>query len=234
MIWPRRYKHRQMLWHWLLRDDVVAVDYTIVRYGSDYGGWNLPSALIKSDWLVYDFGLGEDISFDIALLERHGCAIHAFDPTPKAIAFVENENLPGFHFHPVGVWDEDTTIKFWKPRSANDDSHSAVNLHRTSEYFEGEVKTIRSLASDLGHERIDLIKLDIEGAEQHVIPNLIADGIRPTLLCVEYDQAYEVVSLFSLRTMMISLRLHREVLKAGYRLINKAGWNTTYLHSSYL
>ncbi|MCY3799257.1 MAG: FkbM family methyltransferase [Chloroflexi bacterium] len=232
MIWRRRYKHRQMLWHWLLRNDVAPVDYSIVRYGSDYGGWNLPSELITSDWLVYDFGVGEDISFDIALLEQRRCTIQAFDPTPKAIAFVENVSLPGFHFHPLGVWNEDTTIKFWHPRGAADDSYSALNLHSASEYIEGEVKTIRSLAKDLGHEQIDLIKMDIEGAEQLVIPNLIADGIRPTLLCVEYDQSYEVVSLLSLRTLMTSFRLHRAVLKAGYRLIDKSGWNATYLLSS--
>ena len=233
MIWRRRYKHRQMLWHWLLRNDVVSVNYSIARYGNDYGGWNLPGELIRPDWLVYDFGVGEDISFDIALLENHRCAIHAFDPTPKAIAFVENVSLPGFHFHSVGVWNEDTTIKFWKPRSAGDDSYSGLNLHSTSEFTEGEVKTIRSLARDLGHEQIDLIKMDIEGAEQLVIPNLIADGVRPTLLCVEYDQSYEVVSLLSLRTLIKSFRLHRAVLKAGYLLINKSGWNTTYLHRSF-
>lgn len=223
-----------MLWHWLLRNDVVPVDYSIVRYGSDNGGWNLPTELITSDWLVYDFGLGEDITFDAALIGNHRCTVHAFDPTPKAIAFVEKESLPGFHFHPVGVWIENTTIKFWLPRSAGDDSYSALNLQRTSEYTEGEVMTLRSLARELGHERIDLIKLDLEGAEQLVIPNLIADGIRPTLLCVEYDQSYEVVSLLSLRTLIRSFRLHRAVLNAGYLLINKNGWNTTYLHRSLL
>lgn len=234
MIWRKRYKYRQMLWHWLLRNDVAPSGYQIVRYGSDDGGWNLPSELIKPHWLVYDIGVGEDISFDIALLEKHRCTVHAFDPTPKAIAFVKNESRPGFHFHRVGVWHEDTIIKFWKPRDIDYDSLSALNLHSTAEYVKGEVKTIRSLARDLGHERIDLIKMDIEGAEQLVLPNLIAEGIRPTILCVEYDQSYEVVSLLSLRTLMTSLSLHRQVLNSGYTLINKSGWNATYLLSSQL
>lgn len=30
-MWRKRYKYRTMLWHRLLRDDVVPVDYTIVR-----------------------------------------------------------------------------------------------------------------------------------------------------------------------------------------------------------
>ena len=231
-FWRRRYKHRQKLWHRLLRDDLIAYPNEISRYGSEDGGWHIPADLIGADWLVYDFGVGDDISFDIALAERHGCAIHAFDPTPESIAYMADKSLPGFRFHPVGVWDENTTIKFWRPRHSDYVSFSALNLHGTSEYVEGAVKTIKTIAAELGHERVNLIKLDVEGAEQRVIPNMLADGIRPTLLCVEFDQSYEVVSLLSLRTMMRSLRLHRRLLRAGYRLVSKNGWNATYLFNA--
>jgi len=233
MLWRRRWKLRYELWHRLLRDDVVAVDYPIILYGSEGGGWHLPGELIKSDWLVYDFGVGVDITLDVALIERHRCTIHAFDSTPKAIAFMENQSLPGFHFHPVGVWNENATIKFWEPRHANYASYSALNLHGTTEYVECEVKTIKTLAAELGHEQIDMIKMDIEGAEQRVIPDLLAEGIYPTLLCVEFDQADDIVSLLSLRTFLTSLRLHRDILQAGYQLIYKNGTNVIYLHSAF-
>lgn len=232
MLWKRRYKHRHKLWHRLLRDDVVPVEYSIVLYGSKGAGWYLPSELIKSDWLVYDFGVGKDISLDIALIERHGCTIHAFDPTPQAVAYMENRRLPGFHFHPVGVWNENTILRFWAPRHANYASYSALNLHGTSAFVECEVKTISSLAAELGHERIDMIKMDIEGAEQRVIPDMIAEGIQPKLLCIEFDQADNVVSLLSLRTFLTSLRLHRALLQEGYQLIFKTGANVIYVHKS--
>lgn len=231
-MWKRRYKHRHKLWHWLLRNDVVPVEYSIILYGSEGGGWYLPSELISSDWLVYDFGVGEDISLDIALLERHGCTIHAFDPTPKAIAFMGNRLLPGFHFHPVGVWNANTILGFWEPRHADRASYSALNLHGTAAFVECEVKTIRTLAAELGHEQIDMIKMDIEGAEQRVIPDMLAEGIRPRLLCVEFDQADDVVSLLSLKTFLTSLRLHRALLKVGYQLIFKTGSNVIYVHKS--
>ena len=96
-MWSKLYKYRTMLWHRLLRDDVVAVDYTIVRYGSATGGWHIPSELITRDWLVYDFGVGDDMSFDIALVGRHGCTIYAFDPSPESVAFMEDLSLSGFH-----------------------------------------------------------------------------------------------------------------------------------------
>ena len=231
-FWRRRYKNRHKLWHWLLRRDVVPVAYSISLYSSLGGGWHLPGDLIKPDWLVYDFGVGEDISLDVTLIERHDCTIHAFDPTPKAIAYVKNRRLPGFHFHPVGLWDENATIKFWAPRHADYDSYSALNLHGTSEYVECEVKTIKTLAADLGHDHINMIKMDIEGAEQRVIPDLLAGGFRPELLCIEFDQADEVFSLLSLKTFLNALRLHRKILKAGYQLIHKTGANVIYLHKA--
>ena len=136
-------------------------------------------------------------------------------------------------FHPVGVWNEDKMIKFWAPRYAQRVSYSALNLRLTSNYVECEVKTIRSLAAELGHDHIDLIKMDIEGAEQIVIPNLIADGIRPTVLCVEYDQPYEIFSRLSLRCFRSALRLHRALKEAGYLPICEYGFDMTYLLNTY-
>ena len=231
-LWHRRYKYRTQLWHRLLRDAVVPQEYPIIRYGSAMGGWDLPNGLITSDWLVYDFGVGDDISFDIALVERHGCTIHAFDPTPESIAFMEEKSLPGFQFHPVGVWDDDTIIKFWKPSSDDSISHSADNLRLSSDYVEVEVRTIKTLAAELGHEHIDFIKMDVKGAEQRVIPNLIEDGFRPTLLCLEYDWPYEVYSLLSVKWFLASLRLHRFIQRAGYDLVSKDGRNATYRRRS--
>lgn len=233
LLWEKRYKYRTRLWHRLLKNDVAPVDHAIIRYGGEDGGWYLPSELIKPEWLVYDFGIGYDISFDIALLHGHGCTIHGFDPTPKSIEFMRCQGAPGFQFHPLGVWDEEATIKFWQPNDARFASYSALNLGNSTEYVECAVKPVRALAADLGHDRIDLIKLDIEGAEQRVIPDLLADGFRPTVLCVEFDQAYEIVSRRSLGILRNSLRLHKSILAAGYRLINKSGWCVTYLYEAF-
>ena len=227
--WRRRDKYRTQLWHRLLKNDVVPVDYTIIRYGSETGGWHIPSELITPDWLVYDFGVGDDISFDIALVEGHGCAIHAFDPTPESVAYMQDKRLPGFRFHPVGVWDKDTTIKFWLPSSNRLISYSALNLRQTSEYVECPVKTIETFAAELGHEHIDFIKMDIKGAEQRVIRRMFADGFRPSLLCLEYDRPRLLVSWLSFKWFIAGLRLHRRIQKAGYQLISKNGWNATYL-----
>jgi hypothetical protein len=42
----------------------------LVRLGSKYGGWIVPATLVRPDSVCYCVGVGEDISFDLALIER--------------------------------------------------------------------------------------------------------------------------------------------------------------------
>ena len=70
--------------------------------------------------------------------------------------------------------------------------------------------------------------MDVKGAEQRVVPNLIRDGFRPTLLCLETDRPCEVYSWLSIKWFVAGLRLHRSIQKAGYDQISKDGWTATY------
>ena len=45
---------------------------------------------------------------------------------------------------------------------------------------------------ELGHEKIDILKMDIEGAEFEVIHDIICDGIEFGQLCIEvHDRFFE-------------------------------------------
>jgi hypothetical protein len=41
---------------------------------------------------------------------------------------------------------------------------------------------------ELGHSRVDLLKLDIEGAEYEVLIDLAKGSIRPLVLCIEFER----------------------------------------------
>ena len=73
---------------------------------------------------------------------------------------------------------------------------------------------------ELGTERIDLLKLDIEGAEHEVVRSMLERGIRPTVVCMEIDQPVKPLAFW---------RTVRRVRRAGYALVAVDSWNLTFL-----
>ena len=197
-------------------------DLGLQKIGTAYGGWIVPTRLLGPTTRCYCGGVGEDVSFDLGLIERFGCEVFAFDPTPRAIAYAEPiaQREPRFRFMPVGLWSSDTVLKFYQPKDPTHVSHSVVNLQGTSDWFEASVRTIGSIMAELGHAPIDLLKLDIEGAEHAVLASILDAGILPTILCFEVDQPVGPIRLWS---------TIRRVLGHGYDLVAVDGWNFTFV-----
>lgn len=219
----------------------------LVRLGTDYGGWVIPEDAIDAGSIVWCAGAGEDISFDLALIARYGCRVHCIDPTPRAIAHVKalgekaerGEPMPingkaehtyrevtpammeRLAFHPIGLWDRDDTLRFYAPKRKDHVSHSAVNLQGTETFFEATCRSPRSLMKELGLARIDLLKLDIEGAEHAVLDHLLAEGIHPQVLCIEFDYAARG------KRRREAVRRLWKLARVGYRLAWHRKWNVT-------
>jgi FkbM family methyltransferase len=192
----------------------------LARLGSDYGGWWVPRSVLRPGAVAYCAGAGEDITFDLALLER-GLQVTTFDPTPRAIAHVAQTapDIPAYRFEPIGWWDSKTDLRFYAPSNPLHVSHSAVNLQATEEYFTAAVDTVHAIAARLGDAKVDLIKMDIEGAEYRVLASLLELGPRPEVLCVEFDQPAPVRR---------TLKAARALREAGYDLLRLEGFNATF------
>lgn len=195
----------------------------LVRLGSLYGGWWVPAALLDSTSVCYLAGVGEDVTFDLALVERFGCSVWAFDPTPRARAHVATVDEPRFHFMPVGLWSESKVMRFYAPSDPAHVSHSITNLQQTQGFFEATCRPVAALMHELGHDRLALLKLDIEGAEGPVLDVMLADGVHPTVLCVEFDAAEPPWS---------TLRRIRRLQKVGYALVRVEDRNYTFVTSA--
>jgi FkbM family methyltransferase len=193
------------------------------KIGSDYGGWVVPTSLLSDSSICYCAGVGEDISFDMALIDTFGCEVFAFDPTPVASKHVERnaKHVSRYHFYDVGLWSEDQTLRFFGPTDPKDVSHSAVYLQDMSQSFEARCKRLSSLMNDLGHRSLDLLKLDIEGAEYPVLDTLLEDRIPVNILCVEFHQPPSVFGIW---------RAVKKLQHAGYRLVSVDAWNYTFLN----
>ncbi|MFD7443126.1 FkbM family methyltransferase [Streptomyces sp. NPDC059909] len=157
------------------------------RFGSAYGGWWVPTGLITEESVVYAAGVGEDITFDLALIQRFGCEVWAMDPTPRSVVFAAGITEPRWHFLPLGLWKEDEVLHFHPPADPAHVSHSATEVRGRGPGFEAQCHTLNTFMKKLGHQQVDLLKMDIEGAEEPVLDRMLAEDTLPRVLCVEFD-----------------------------------------------
>lgn len=187
----------------------------LVKLGTNYGGWVFPKKLqLNENSIIYSAGVGEDISFDIILANSYGCKIFLIDPTERAIKhfdlvkdfYTNNRNeIQGtnpeyincirlqqfkednFEYLPVALSDCETDIKFYKPVNPEYVSHTVIADMYSSEYETVKADTLSNIMKKQGHTTIDLLKLDIEGAEINVLKHMIQSDIYPKYLAVEFD-----------------------------------------------
>jgi FkbM family methyltransferase len=157
-------------------------------YGSGYGAWRVCPDGLTADSVVYSFGVGEDASFDLDLIDRFGLQLFAFDPTPRSIEWVARQQLPGtFHFSPYGIAGHDGRVTFYPPRDASHVSHTIVADQGAAEKsIVVSVHRLETIAQMHGHDTIDVLKLDVEGAEYDVIDDLPNARVRVRQLLVEF------------------------------------------------
>ncbi len=185
------------------------------RFGSEYGGWDIISNKIGEKSIVYSFGVGEDASFDVALINKFGLTIDAFDPTPKSISWVNDQSFPvQFVMHEFGLADYDGEATFAPPENPDHVSHTILVNKKGKKPIFISVKKLSTIMDELDHNHIDILKMDIEGAEYQVIEDLIGSLIRPDQLLVEFHHRFKSIGAGETKKAINKLRI------AGYRLFS--------------
>ena len=202
------------------------------RLGSEYGGWTLWPKALDASSVVYSFGVGHDISFDLAMISQFGCTVHAFDPTPRSIDWVRRQALPGeFQFHDYGLGNSDGLVSFEPPADPTHVSYSMSapgNAPGKGESF--PVRRLQSIAAELGHDAIDLLKMDIEGAEYDAVEDLLQTGPRIGQILIEFHHRLRREQLARTRETIAGLR------QAGYLIFDVApsGEEYSFVHEDAL
>jgi FkbM family methyltransferase len=182
---------------WNFAPPRVQIHCPLQMIGTDYGGYAIDSSEIRENTIVYSLGVGEDISWDLALIQMFGVTIHAFDPTPRVKDWLAPQTLPErFHFHQTGIADFDGEADFYLPPRRDYISHSML---RAREYSRNSIRVpmqrLGTVMQLLGHSRIDILKLDIEGAEYAVLQDLVKQDIPVSQILVEFHHRLSSVGI---------------------------------------
>ncbi len=158
------------------------------RLGTRYGGWWINAQAMGPQPLLIDCGLGEDISFPVAFLQRFaGAKVIGVDPNPRSLEYCRARCPAGMEILPNALWTRaGETLAFHLPRSQDELPQGADgvsgSLDPSHEYVEGgeriETLTVdlNALLAHAGRTECDVLKLDIEGAEYALLEALIASG----------------------------------------------------------
>lgn len=214
----------------------------IVYIGSEYHGYYVPENFLTKDSICYCVGAGEDVSFDTELKVRYDAQVYIFDPMPEGINHfrklneyagagkpltihdnvpytyrITAEQLATVTFVEIGVWKEEGMLRFYEPTREGYPSHSVYLFKESGRYIEAPADRLSSLMTKLGHSAIDVVKLEIEGAEYAVIDTILEDRLDVKLILVEFDEVHNTKGkLFHYRIKKTCDKLR----KAGYVLIH--------------
>jgi FkbM family methyltransferase len=170
---------------------------------------------LSASSIVYSFGVGEDISFDLALIERYGLRVDAFDPTARSIEWLRNQTVPReFSFHAYGIADFDGNCLFLPPENPAHVSHTIVARESSRPAIEVPVHRLGTVMKILGHQQISLLKMDIEGAEYGVVADMLACGIPVKQLLVEFHHRWPHIGVEKTKQAIRALN------EAGYRIFS--------------
>jgi FkbM family methyltransferase len=184
--------------------------------GKKGASWTISDLGITKESIIYSFGVGTDISFDLQLIRDYHCKIHAFDPTPKSIKWLESQIIPDeFIFHPFGIAAINGKIDLFLPENDNYVSGSILpEMILTSSKTSVDVFDLISTMNMLGNRYIDILKMDIEGAEYVVIQNILDNGIDIKQILIEFHHRFPGIGVNKTKEAIKSLNA------AGYKIFS--------------
>ena len=172
-------------------------DLGLEQIGGDASWWIVPT-LLNADSCVLSGGAGNDISFELTLVERFGCRIALFDPSPTGQATFQkasrstqgglspssstaNEKLRYFS---VGLAETSQRMTFAAPQDAAEGSFTVANTASTDQ-VEFECLSPHDALVRAAFTSIDLLKIDIEGFEYGFVHALLKTENYPAQIAVE-------------------------------------------------
>ena len=162
----------------------------------NYGAWTLCTEGLRDNANVWSFGVGGDISFEIEVKRfAPNADIRSFDPTITRDAFARLcEYLPVGEcpkFHAIGLASYTGLLKLY--RSFNKKIGSLASVagpgYDPTPVLVANVSTLADLMAAAHISHLDVLKIDIEGAEFDLVASWVED-LPVTQLAIELHERF--------------------------------------------
>ena len=194
-----------------------------IKFGNKCS-WFVDTTILDQSSIVYSGGVGNDISFELDLINKIGCNVLLFDPTETGLKTMsemksQHEMLK---FFPFGLDKEDSVVKFSKPENCIEGSFTILRDVQ-KDFVEFSCRSISSLTKEFKHHVIDLLKIDIEGFEYEVIDDILKNNIEVKQICVEFHHFFKEIPRSK------TYKTIKQLKKNGYVIIHKHRLDYTFI-----
>lgn len=197
-------------------DTVDSIEFVTDFFGLKYKG-NLNSYI---DWSVFFYGayerenllllkelidgkpnsvfidIGANVGVHSLFMSQFCSEVHSFEPNPTVRDKLEGKiglnTINNIVVHGVGLGAHDEELPYFAPKGCNKGTGSFVKGYSQNNEDSGVLKVVcgDQFFSKLGLNKIDLIKIDVEGFEKNVLTGLkqTIQKYRP-IIFLEYSEA---------------------------------------------
>ena len=184
--------------------------------GTNYGGYDVYTENLFNPNII-SCGLGEDASFDIEMINKFDAKVYSIDPTPRSLNHyndiklnfgkknktifnesgklsvfnynLEKTNKQNFIFINKAIWKENNkNIKLFFPKNQK---HVSLSINKnekfSNNYYSASTIDYKEIIKSFNINKVDILKLDIEGAEIEVLNSVLKNFEIPNQILVEFD-----------------------------------------------
>ena len=146
--------------------------------------------------------------------------IHSFEPMPflQTMLYKHQQTFKNYDWkiYPYGLWKEEGMLELFTTSTDDFTSISGVvKLQDTNKTFKVQVNTLENVIRDHNILKIDLLKLDCEGAEYEILFSLS-------------DEAYNKISRIAMETHVTEKHTTKDLVA----FLNTKGFQLTYTTKS--
>lgn len=179
------------------------------------------SPLISTQDTVFD--VGANIGVIALWFSSKANLVHSFEPHPDNIAMIESQmqlrNSDNLHLHRHAVGKSESKMNLCVKGFHGHHSLGDVNNSPTIGHIEVQVRTLDNIAKELEIERINFLKIDVEGFEEDVLLGAKQLLKEKRIDYVLFEMKESILSSIN-RT---SSDVFAPLLAAGYQIITLEG-----------
>ena len=169
--------------------------------------------------ILYSGGVGENISFDIEFLNKTKGLARLFDPTPQSIEYMRSKEANNLKFYPYALYKESKKVKIYFDKFKQVKSNSISNFldFDQADFYMCDAYNIPDLMKKFNDNKIDILKLDVEGVSIGIVENCFKNNIYPNQIIIAIEVPMNYLSFFKFYR---KLKIFINNLSENYELVN--------------